>query len=106
MVACAGTWRSAAGLKARRTPSADSGDGLDALRMSSITCRMTWVQRLKRVFGIGVETCIHCSGQVKIVASVEEPQAIRAILYHFEKHGVLEQAHYRPQPRGPPVAAA
>lgn len=41
----------------------------------------------------------------RIVASVEEPQAIRAILAHVEKHGVLEQAHYRPRPRGPPAAA-
>lgn len=60
---------------------------------------MTWAQRLKRVFGIDVETCVHCGGQVKIVASVEEPQAIRAILDHFEKHGALEQAHYRPAAR-------
>lgn len=67
---------------------------------------MTWAQRLKRVFGIDVETCVHCGGKVKIVASVEEPQAIRAILDHFEKHGVLEDAHYRPPARAPPVVAA
>ena len=67
---------------------------------------MTWAQRLKRVFGIDVETCVHCGGRVKIVASVEEPTAIRAVLAHFEKHGALEQAHYRPGPRGPPAAAA
>ena len=51
---------------------------------------MTWAQRLKRVFGIDAETCIHCGGKVKIVASVEEPNAIRAILAHFDKHGALE----------------
>ena len=67
---------------------------------------MTWAQRLKRVFGIDVETCVHCGGRVKIVASVEEPTAIRAVLDHFEKHGALEYAHYRPGPRGPPAAAA
>nr|BBI40692.1 IS91 family transposase [Pseudomonas sp.] len=67
---------------------------------------MTWAQRLKRVFGIDVETCVHCGGRVKIVASVEEPTAIRAVLDHFEKHGALEHAHYRPGPRGPPAAAA
>ena len=66
---------------------------------------MTWAQRLKRVFGIDVETCIRCGGKVKIVASVEEPNAIRAILAHFDKHGALENAHYRPRPRGPPAAA-
>ena len=66
---------------------------------------MTWAQRLKRVFGIDVNTCGHCGGAARIVASVEEPHAIRAILNHFEMNGVLEQAHYRPRPRGPPAAA-
>lgn len=64
---------------------------------------MTWAQRLKRVFGIDVEICLHCGGQVRIVTSVEEPQAIRAIraiLDHFEKRGVLEQAHYGPHSAG------
>jgi hypothetical protein len=67
---------------------------------------MTWARRLKRVFGIDVKTCIHCGGAVRIVASIEEPNAIRAILGHFEKHGAPEQAHYRPPARAPPAAAA
>uniref|UniRef100_UPI002163CCDF hypothetical protein n=1 Tax=Micrococcus luteus TaxID=1270 RepID=UPI002163CCDF len=49
--------------------------------------------------------CAHCGGAVRIVASIEEPTAIRAILAHFEKHGALEQAHYRPAARAPPPAA-
>jgi hypothetical protein len=53
-----------------------------------------------------VNTCIHCGGAVRIVASIEDPAAIRAILGHFEKHGALEQAHYRPPARAPPAAAA
>lgn len=67
---------------------------------------MTWAQRLKRVFGIDISTCVHCGGPVRIVASIEEPAAIRAILAHFEKHGALEQAHYRPAARAPPAEAA
>ena len=66
---------------------------------------MTWAQRLKRVFGIDVSTCIHCGGAVRIAASIKEPTAIRAILAHFEKHDALDQAHYRPRPRGPPAVA-
>ena len=62
-------------------------------------------QRLKRVFNIDVTTCVNCGGAVRIVASVEDPTAIRAVLAHFEIHGVLEHAHYRPRPRGPPAAA-
>ena len=41
---------------------------------------MTWAQRLKRVFNIEVTTCVNCGGAARIVASVEEPHAIRAIL--------------------------
>lgn len=67
---------------------------------------MSWAQRLKRVFNIDVTTCTHCGGSVRIVASIEDPKAIRAILAHFEKHGALEHAHYRPPARAPPAAAA
>ena len=45
---------------------------------------------------IDVSTCGHYGGAVRIVASIEEPTAIRAILAHFEKHGALQKAHYRP----------
>ncbi len=58
---------------------------------------MTWAQRIKRVFGIDVSTCVHGGGAVRIVASIEEPTAIRAILAHFEKHDAMEEAHYRPR---------
>jgi hypothetical protein len=30
---------------------------------------MTWAQRLKRVFGIQIETCEQCGGVVKFIAS-------------------------------------
>jgi len=65
-----------------------------------------WAQRLKRVFNIDVSTCGHCGGTLRIVASIEEPTAIRAILAHFAKHGARENAHYRPAPRAPPAVAA
>lgn len=67
---------------------------------------ISWAQRLKRVFNIDVIACIHCGGAVRVVASIEEPTAIRAILGHFEKHGAREHAHYRPAARAPPAAAA
>jgi hypothetical protein len=71
---------------------------------------MTWAQRLRRVFNIDVSTCGHCGGTLRIVASIEEATAIRAIparghpcLAHFEKHAAREKAHYRP---APPAEAA
>lgn len=67
---------------------------------------MTWAQRLKRVFNIDATRCIHCGGAVRIVACIEEPAAIQAILAHFAKHDALDEAHHRPGPRAPPAAAA
>jgi len=53
---------------------------------------------------IDVSTCVHCGGTLRIVAGIEEPTATRAILAHFEKHGALEKAHYRPAARAPRCA--
>ena len=41
---------------------------------------MTWAQRLKRVFGIDIETCRACGGAVRIIALIEEPEVIKKIL--------------------------
>ena len=69
---------------------------------------MFWRQKNKRR-GMMSRICrpdvANCCGAVRIVASIEDPKAIRAILAHFEKHGALEQAHYRPAARAPPPAA-
>nr|WP_254081861.1 hypothetical protein [Enterobacter cloacae]AKJ21423.1 Transposase [Enterobacter cloacae] len=64
---------------------------------------MSWAQRAQAgLFYSTITTCAHCGGAVRIVASIEDPKAIRAILAHVEKHGALEQAHYRPAARAPP----
>jgi len=60
---------------------------------------MSWAQRLKRVFGVDITTCVHCSGTVRIVTSIDELIAIRGILIHFEKHGAMEEARCRPAAR-------
>ena len=45
---------------------------------------MTWMQRLKRVFRIDIETCRRCGGTLKIIASIEDPAVIRRILDHLD----------------------
>jgi len=32
---------------------------------------MTWTQRLKRVFGIEIDTCSGCGSKLKVIASME-----------------------------------
>ena len=47
---------------------------------------MTWAQRLKRVFNIDVETCSECGGDIKIIASIEDPAVIQKILAHLDEN--------------------
>jgi hypothetical protein len=53
-----------------------------------------WARLLKRVFGIDLESCPNCGGPLKIIAAIEQPNAIHKILTHL---GL--QAH--PPPRAP-----
>ena len=67
---------------------------------------MTWMQRLKRVFGIDIETCERCGGQVKVMASIEAPAVSAHILKHLQQKGALKaaiQPHERPPEGTPPV---
>jgi len=61
---------------------------------------MAWAQRLKRVFNIDVSTCGHCGGALRIVASIEEPTAIRAILAQLISlvREALASGRHRPMP--------
>ena len=43
---------------------------------------MSWMQRLKRVFAIEIETCRRCGGKLKVIASIEDPALIEPILAH------------------------
>jgi len=60
---------------------------------------MTWAKRLARVFEIDVTTCPICKDKLKIIACIDQPEAIKNILLH------LHLDPYPPQPsppRGPP----
>jgi hypothetical protein len=46
---------------------------------------MSWARRLKRVFGVEIESCTRCGGELTIIASIEEPQLIAKILSHLER---------------------
>ena len=67
---------------------------------------MTWMQRLKSVFGIDIETCERCGAKVKVIASIEDPAVIAPILKHLKNKKALNadiQPHERPPERPPPV---
>jgi hypothetical protein len=67
--------------------------------------KMTWAQRLKRVFNIDVTTCNRCGGAVKIIACIEAPSVIKKILDHLDAKSMeLTSANQLPEPRAPPQA--
>ena len=63
---------------------------------------MTWAQRLKRVFKIDIETCEHCGGAVKVIASIEDPSVIKKILDHLARRAEAATPVFRPFARAPP----
>jgi hypothetical protein len=63
---------------------------------------MTWAQRLKRVFGIDIETCLACGGTMRIIACIEDPEVIRKVLAHLDAKALEPEAPLRPPSRAPP----
>ena len=63
---------------------------------------MTWAQRLKRVFKIDIETCEHCGGAIKVIASIEDPVVIKTILAHLARQAEAATPVSRPFARAPP----
>jgi ribosomal protein S27E len=64
--------------------------------------RMTWAQRLRRVFRIDVETCPRCGGAMKIIASIEDDEVIEKILGHVDAQVQQPKAATLPPSRAPP----
>ncbi len=61
---------------------------------------LTWAQRLRRVFGLEIETFAVCGGKVRVMASVGDPTVIGRILGHPARRD--RPAGSRPLPQGPP----
>jgi hypothetical protein len=53
---------------------------------------LSWAQRLKRVFGIDIETCPACGGAVRIIACIEDPVVIEKILTHLDAKATAAEA--------------
>jgi hypothetical protein len=65
---------------------------------------MTWARRLKRVFGIDIETCQACGNTMKLIACIEDPDVIRKILAHLDWNTPTTTPSPLPEPRAPPQA--
>ena len=67
---------------------------------------MTWAKRLKRVFNIDIETCSECGGDVRIIASIEDPAVIQEILAHLDNTARSAVAALLPDCRASPSPPA
>ena len=57
---------------------------------------------MKRVFKIDIETCEHCGGAVKVIASIEDPAVNNKILEHLDRRAEAATPVFRPFARAPP----
>jgi hypothetical protein len=83
-----------------------AADGAGQGRATPKHVSMSWAQRLKRAFGIEIESCEQCGGAVKIIASIEDPQVIGRILEHLGLGGSEAHSHQFPPARAPPIGAS
>ena len=52
-----------------------------------------------------IETCDHCGGAVKVIASIEDPAVIKQFLAHLERRAAPATPDFRPFARAPPPLA-
>jgi hypothetical protein len=64
---------------------------------------MTWAKRLKRVFNIDIETCSECGGDIRIIASIEDPAVIQNILAHLDENATSAATALLPDCRASPT---
>ena len=73
---------------ARRAPDraeASEGDGAEAPAVPASLGSSRWARRLRRVFGIDVESCSSRGGRLRILACIEDRHTVDAILAHLAR---------------------
>jgi hypothetical protein len=71
-------------------------------RGASIPGAWTWAALMRRVFDLDVLACPRCGGRLRVIATVQDPLAVQAILAHLARSLSTTEA---PGP-APPVPAA
>jgi hypothetical protein len=89
---------------ARRGKALKTGENAEVRTPAECHAAMTWAQRLKRVFNIDIEVCGRCGGAVRVIACIEEQDAIDRILSHLHRKEseTATQPHRVPPTRAPP----
>jgi hypothetical protein len=90
----------AGGVRRPRRPCEDGHEPTAALDQGVRPRRLDWARLLWRSFTTDVLTCTTCGGRRKVLALVQDPSSIQAILTHLGLTSPTSTA--TPQPRGPP----
>ena len=65
----------------RATPKVAAGDTVEARRGPPPPLRnWTWAALMRRAFAVDVLACPRCGGRLRVIATVEDPVALRQIL--------------------------
>ena len=87
-------------------PDGSSAERDEAPNASTLLASSRWARRLRRVFGIDIESCAACGGRLRLLACIEDRRTIDTILAHLaRKTGVLERpasSGRAPPGRAPP----
>jgi len=70
----------------------------DAVDRDQPVAPMSWMQRLKRVFAVDIESCPECGGKLRVIACIEDPPLIAKILGHVRSRETAEVAQARAPP--------
>ena len=70
----------------RVVPAPTAAPGSDAAEPTQVPTRakMSWAQRLRRVFDIDISRCPRCGAALLVSAATTEPRVVAAILAHLE----------------------
>jgi hypothetical protein len=76
-------WRSQVVRYARPAPAGIALTREVTPRPASLTHAWTWAALMRRVFALDVLACPRCGGRLRVIATVQDPAVVRAILAHL-----------------------
>ena len=80
-------------------PKSSESSNVEKEKENKRSYSMSWAKRLKRVFGIDIQTCSKCGGKVRVISAIEEAHVIQRILTHLGEDYRIPKLY---PPRGPP----
>jgi hypothetical protein len=94
-------WRSQVVRYGRSAPDSTARQLKASRRAAGTPSAWTWAALMRRVFDLDVLACPRCRGRLRVIATVQDPLAVQAILAHLARFNT-------PAPPGPapPASAA